>query len=105
MPNMNEAVAAFGGRLLPWGWWRLLRGRARARSARVFLMGIRPSARRLGLPARFLGALRDVLERSRIDELEFSWVLPENVELVAMLERFGVRRAQVLRLYRKNLGD
>ena len=105
MPNMNEAVAAGGGRLLPWGWWRLLRGRARARSARVFLLGIRPSARRLGLPARFLGALRDVLERSRIDELEFSWVLPENVELVAMLERFGVRRVQVLRLYRKNLGD
>ncbi len=104
IPNMNEAVAAGGGRLFPLGWLHLLLGKRRARSARVFLLGVKPEARRLGLPVRFFGALHPVLKDSRIDELEFSWILPENTELVALIERFGGRRAQVLRLYEKCLG-
>lgn len=104
IPNMNEAVAAGGGRLLPFGWLHLLLGKRRARSARVFLLGVKPEARRLGLPVRFFGALHPVLQHSRIDELEFSWILPENTELVALIERFGGRRAQVLRLFEKRLG-
>jgi GNAT superfamily N-acetyltransferase len=104
IPNMNEAVAAGRGRLFPFGWLHLLLGRRRARSARVFLLGVKPDARRIGLPVRFFGALHPIILHSRLNEMEFSWILPENAELIALIERFGGRRVQVLRLFEKRLG-
>src|SRR5438876_2403068 len=47
LPNLNEATADLGGRLLPFGWLKLLwRLRVRRlRSARVILMGVRMAHR------------------------------------------------------------
>ncbi len=103
MPNLNEAIAASRGRLFPFGWLRLLFARKRATSIRFFLMGAKHSARRLGLSVRFLRAMHPLIIDSRIDVMEFSWILPENTELVSMIERLGGNRVQVLRLYEKRL--
>jgi hypothetical protein len=104
IPDVNEIIKRIDGRLLPWGWLRLLRERKRVGGVRLFLMGVRPSARRLGLPVLFIRRYHEILTRSpTFRELEFSWILEDNHETIALIQRVGGWRAQTLRLYEKSL--
>lgn len=102
--NVNEIVQRIDGKLLPLGWLHLLRGRHRVRSLRLFLMGVRQEARRFGLPALFIQRYHEILrDIPHVELLEFSWILEENHQTIRLLERFGCRKAQTLRLYEKAL--
>jgi GNAT superfamily N-acetyltransferase len=104
IPNVNEIIQRIDGRLFPWGWWRLLRERKRVKGVRLFLLGVRASARRLGLPVLFIRRYREILLRSpTYQELEFSWIVEDNHETIALIRRVGGWRAQTLRLYEKAL--
>lgn len=105
IPNMNELVRRIGGRLWPTGWWTLLTQRRRVSSVRLFLLGVRPQARRLGLPLLFIRRYHDrLVPNPQFREMEFSWILEDNHETIALIERVGGYRAQTLRLYQKALG-
>jgi hypothetical protein len=68
------------------------------------MTGVRPQFRRLGLPLIFVARCRAELARRRATELEFSWILDDNAEVIAGLERMGARHVQTLRLLEKRLG-
>lgn len=99
MPDMNVLIKETGGRLWPFGWWTLLTGRRRITRYRTFMMGVRPRFRRLGLPLLFLSRCREQLLKRRATLLEFSWILEDNHETRAVIERIGGWRAQTLRLF------
>lgn len=104
IPNMNEIIKRIDGRLFPFGWLRLLMERRRCESVRLFLLGLRQKARRLGLPILFIKRYHELLESNpRIRQMEFSWILEDNYETLALIERVGGWRAQTLRLYEKRL--
>ncbi len=104
IPNVNEIIQRIDGRMFPFGWWRLLRDRKRVTTMRLFLLGVRPSARRFGLPALFIRRYRELLHASAtLREMEFSWILEDNHETLALIYRLGGRRVQTLRLYEKPL--
>jgi GNAT superfamily N-acetyltransferase len=105
IPNVNEIIQRIDGRLLPFGWWRLWRERKRVTTLRLFLLGVRPQARRLGLPVLFMRHYHKVLAgASHVREMEFSWILEDNHETLSLIDRLGGRRVQTLRLYEKKLG-
>ena len=103
MPDMNELLARMNGRLLPTGVFRLLFGRRAIKRFRVLMMGVRPKYRRTGLPLIFLQRCQDELLRCGASLLEFSWILEDNYEVLAILERIGAVRVQTLRLFEKTL--
>ncbi|MEY2881127.1 MAG: hypothetical protein RLZZ15_3507 [Verrucomicrobiota bacterium] len=103
MPDFNVPIKASGGRLWPLGWWRMLRARTRLTRFRVMMTGVRPQFRRLGLPMIFAAKCREELRRRGATDLEFSWILDDNREVIESLERMGARRVQTLRLYEKAL--
>jgi hypothetical protein len=104
IPNVNEIIQRIKGRMLPFGWLRLLLGRRRVTGIRLFLLGVRVEARRLGLPVLFIRRYHEVLHASpRLKQMEFSWILEDNHETLALIKRFGGWRAQTLRLYEKPL--
>ena len=104
IPNMNELVQRIRGRLWPFGWWRLLTQRKRVTTVRLFLLGVRPQARLLGLPILFIRHYHELLTRSsHFREIEFSWILEDNHDTIALIERVGGFRVQTLRLYEKGL--
>jgi hypothetical protein len=43
------------------------------------------------------------LQRCGASLLEFSWILEENREVIAIIERIGATRVQTLRLFEKTL--
>lgn len=108
LPNLNELIADFNGRLLPLNWlkllWRLQRG---ARTARVPLMGIRRSfsGSLVGGLAPFLviDALRKGLRAKGVRQVELSWILEDNRPMRHVIESLGAKPYKTYRVYEKLL--
>ncbi len=109
LPDINEAIADLNGRLLPFGWAKLLwRLKVRHPSAvRVPLMGVRRAHRntRLGLALAFAvcDPLRWAAHQRGAKEIEMSWILEQNQGMRTLAEAFGGERYKTYRMYEKAL--
>ncbi|RPI47399.1 MAG: dATP pyrophosphohydrolase [Betaproteobacteria bacterium] len=108
LPNLNEAIADFGGRLLPFNWLTLyLRLRRGTRTARVPLMGIRPEYQGgvLGGLIAFviIDRLRSAARARGIQKVELSWILEDNWPMRRVIESLGAVPYKTYRLYEKAL--
>jgi hypothetical protein len=109
LPNLNELIADFGGRLLPFNWLKLLlRLRRGARTARVPLMGIRRgvSGGLVGSLAPFLviDTMRKGLQAKGVRQVELSWILEDNRPMRHIIESLGASAYKTYRVYEKSLG-
>ncbi|MFT5132991.1 MAG: GNAT superfamily N-acetyltransferase, partial [Gammaproteobacteria bacterium] len=92
LPNINELISDFNGRLFPFGWlklmWRV--SRRQATTGRVPLMGIRKKYQKkaIGSALTFLvvDAVRHQLFAHGIKEVEMSWILENNSGMRGFLE-------------------
>jgi GNAT superfamily N-acetyltransferase len=109
LPNINEAIADLGGRLLPLGWakllWRLkVRG---TRTARMPLMGVRKkyqgTQRGAALALGVIEAVRSWHADHGAKEAELSWVLEDNRPTHDIIEMVGGRAYKTYRVYEKIL--
>jgi hypothetical protein len=109
LPNLNEAIRDLSGRLLPFGWARLLWRLkvAGVRTARVPLMGVRRSlgGGLLGrvLPLFLVDAMRREALALGIRRVEMSWVLEDNAPMRRLAETFGARAYKTYRVYERDL--
>ena len=110
LPNLNEAIADLDGRLLPFGWakllWRLKVARG-PRTGRVLLMGIRTAWRRTLLGSALilmvLESLRRGLTKEGLERIELSWVLEDNLPMRRVIESIGGRIYKTYRIFEKSL--
>jgi hypothetical protein len=109
VPNIHEAIAPLKGRLLPFGWLRLLWKLkvTGTRTARVPLMGVRQQYHltRQGpvLALLLIEALKASFVRRNIEALEMSWILETNAGMRGILERIGAKAYKRYRLYEKHI--
>jgi GNAT superfamily N-acetyltransferase len=109
LPNINEAIADLQGRLLPFGWakllWRLKVGRLR--TLRVPLMGVRRKYHGTLTGAALMTSMFDTIRAAAyargFREAELSWVLEDNRPMRHISERMGARVYKRYRLYEKAL--
>jgi len=108
-PNINEMIRDLNGRLLPFGWlkllWRLkVTG---ARSSRVPLMGVRRRYQGTMLGAALaLMAIAPVHEnacRKGVAEVDMSWILEQNQGMRKIIELLGGNAYKRYRIYQKDL--
>mgnify|MGYP006273960075 CR=1 FL=1 len=111
LPNLNEAIDDFQGRLFPLNWGRLIwhlkvRG---VKSARVLLMGVVPEHH-----SGILGSALSILLISQIHaslrekgyrEVELSWILEDNTPIRKMIESLGGSVTRTYRVFEKPLTD
>lgn len=109
LPNINEAIADLNGRLLPWGWAKLL-WRLKVRlptNARVPLMGIsshlHDSALGGGVAMSLIRRARDASLGHGIITTETSWILEDNKGMRAIMERIGGVISKRYTVYEKSL--
>ncbi|MNI78521.1 hypothetical protein D3C73_1349000 [compost metagenome] len=109
IPNINEAIASLKGRLLPFGWLRLLwrlyvKG---TRTARVPLMGVKQAYQfsRLGptLALLLIEALKPPFVKRGIEALEMSWILESNAVMRKILDQIGATPYKRYRVYEKRI--
>lgn len=109
IPDVNEALDGLNGKLMPFGWMRLI-SRIHAsgtRRARIPLFGIAPRWR-----ARADGALAgwhlvaNAIEtgaRNGIDTIEMSWMLETNRAVLLVAGKFEKSPYRVFRIFEKDL--
>jgi hypothetical protein len=109
LPNINEIIHDLNGRLLPFGWlkllWRLKVGYPK--SARIPLMGVirKYQRSRLGPTLAFMvtDAAKGPVIRRGIEEMEMSWILEDNAGMRSIIEALSGVTYKTYRLYEKNL--
>ena len=109
LPNINESIRDLNGRLLPFGWLKLLwRLKVRyPKSARILLMGVRKQYHHTpfgpALSYMITDTLRYPVLARGIREMEMSWILEHNSGMRNIIESLGGRAYQTFRLYEKTL--
>lgn len=109
LPNLNEAIADLNGRLLPFGWakllWRLkVRG---VTSSRVLLMGVTremaPTAAGRLAPFHLIGKIREEVLRQGIHTVEIGWILEDNKPMLSIAEALCGAPYRTNRVYERAL--
>jgi hypothetical protein len=109
LPNVNEAIEGLNGKLLPFGWakllWRLKV--KRVKSIRIPLMGLKKkfadSLRGQVVPFHLMNAGRDAGIGLGYEKFEFSWILEDNLPMRRISEAMGAEIYKTYRIYEKAL--
>jgi hypothetical protein len=109
IPNLNEAIADLNGRLLPFGWAKLL-WRIKFRfpaSGRVPLMGVRQRYQQTrlgaGLAMLCIDSIRGPSERAGLEDAELSWILEDNHGMRSIMESIGGAVTKTYAMFEKSL--
>ena len=109
LPNINEVIRDLNGRLLPFGWLKMLwRLKVKyPKSARIPLMGVRSQYHNSLMGAAlafgiFADVQQQVLKRG-IKEIELSWILEDNMRMRNIIESISGRIYKTYRIYSKKL--
>jgi len=109
LPNINEAIADLKGKLLPFGWakllWRLkVKG---PKTGRVPLMGVKrkfaSTLRGQLLPFQLIDAVAQAARKQGYERYELSWVLEDNQAMRRICDAGGARIYKTYRVYEKAL--
>jgi hypothetical protein len=108
LPNLNEAIRDFKGKLLPFNWIKLLlRLKRGTQTARVPLMGVRRSfsgGLATGLvPFLIMESMRKGAMEKGIRQIELSWILENNRPMRRIIESLGSVAYKTYRVYEKSL--
>ena len=109
LPNINEAICDLDGKLLPFGWLKLL-WRLKVsypKSARIPLLGVRKRYQQsllgTGLSLAVIDAVKASVLKRGMTEVEMSWVLDDNRSMRKIIEALGGVEQKRYRIYEKNL--
>lgn len=108
LPNLNEAIRDFGGKLLPFNWIKLLlRLKRGTRTGRVPLMGVRRSfsgGLAAGMvPFMIIDSMHKGAIEKRMQQIELSWILEDNRAMRRIIEALGAVAYKTYRVYEKSL--
>ena len=109
IPNANEAFAKLKGKLLPFGWARLLNTIhvAGTRTSRVPIAGSvkkwRTSSVGHMAMARMMLESFEIARANKIQRVEISWVLETNIHAVQSIELFGAKQIRRFRIFERSI--
>ncbi|MBX7074618.1 MAG: GNAT family N-acetyltransferase [Pirellulales bacterium] len=99
LPDYNPRIKEIDGRLLPFGFLRLLSRKKDIHRVRVVAINVLPEFQRVGLGLVLMRALAQPARDLKIAEGEFSWVLETNELARLGLEKGGARIYKTWRMY------
>lgn len=103
LPDVNPAIKACAGRLLPFGWWRFRRALRQVRHLRVLTLGVAPEHRGRGLDAALINAVVVTGIAHGFRSAECGWVLEDNTAMLEPLRGIGAREYRRYRIYERAL--
>lgn len=98
LPNINEVMPP-NGRLFPFGWYKLLFGRKRIKTARLFTLGVIPGYRKRGVEAMLCFETARAAKSLGHSSGEIGWTLEDNILINRAIESFGGQLDRRYRLF------
>lgn len=103
LPDINPALKAMKGRMLPFGWLHFLLQRRRIDRMRVTAMGIVKEHRKKGVDALLYAETFRIGLKKGYKTAEISWVLEDNPDMNAVAQRIGAVHYKTYRFYERPL--
>jgi GNAT superfamily N-acetyltransferase len=103
IPDINQVLARFNGRLFPTGIFHLLRRKKIINRARLVMLGVVPEYRNKGFD---LLLIHEIVARAKVNgivEGECGWTLEDNDSINHGIEAAGGVRNKTYRIYQKQL--
>jgi len=101
-PDINILLGRIRGRLLPFGWARLLCGVKKLRDYRLFGLAVHPDWHGKALDALMYIHLQQSLAAKKV-RMEANYILEDNLHIKNALERLGMQHINTYRIYEKPL--
>lgn len=101
LPDINILIKNIQGRLLPFGWWKLLRGLRKLRRGRVITLGVKHHLRLHGIDVILINEFIQRALRKGYTEVELSWILENNHTMNRPLEKLNAQRNKIYRIYER----
>ncbi|MDR9415713.1 MAG: hypothetical protein RI564_05485 [Gracilimonas sp.] len=104
LPNINEILKDLDGKLLPFGFIKLLWNKKKTKGLRTALMGVLPEWQGKGIDALLhQRSMQNGMPDEYKEESELSWILESNTEMIRVAERIGGELDKTYRMYSKAL--
>lgn len=102
IPDINVLLKGLNGRLLPFGWLKLLRGIPRLTQYRMFALGVVPAYQGKGIDSLLYRALYDSIY-SKDMKMEINYVLEDNDPMNNAIIKLGAKPYRRYRVYEKDI--
>jgi len=104
LPDVNQAlIKVRNGRLLPFGWLKLLLAMKHIDQVRVVTLGIVKNFKNIGIDTvLYYETIKMSIEKG-MPRGEMSWVLEDNLRMCRPIERMGGKVYKTYRVYDKEL--
>ena len=103
MPSFSKALRKAGGKLLPLGWYHLLKARYFPEKAAFYLIGIKPEYQNKGVTSIIFKEMNEVFNRNGISTVESNPELEENEAIRSLWKKYENRLHKRRRTYRDSL--
>jgi hypothetical protein len=103
IPDISDAVRRSGGKLLPFGIFRILRDLKRSKKLLMLLGGVRKSYRGKGLDVLMAAKMLQACMINKMDLIDLHLILENNTRMRAECERIGGEVIKRFRIYQKDL--
>lgn len=103
LPDYNQIFRDMNGKLLPFGWLKILMNKNKIDKVRTALMGVIPEYQGRGIDVLLH---REAIENGLVEGVyssEVGWILENNVQMVRVAEKIGGTLDKRYRMYKKNL--
>ena len=104
IPDINVLLKGLNGRLLPFGWLKLLRGIPRLTQYRMFALGVIPAYQGKGIDSLLYRALYDSIY-SQDMKMEINYVLEDNDPMNNAIIKLGAKPYRRYRVYEKDISS
>ena len=98
LPDINILLKGMHGRLLPFGWLKMLFGLKKIRQYRMWALGVVPEYRGRAIDTLLYKATYDALKDIEV-RMEINYVLEDNHRMNNALVKLGVKPARRYRVY------
>ena len=103
VPDINQVLRRMSGRLLPLGWWHLLRRRRTIDGCRVGFLGVRREFQHTGVAAGLYIEHFNMAAATRQTWGEMGWILETNDAMNRGMEAMGGKVVKRYRVYERPL--
>jgi GNAT superfamily N-acetyltransferase len=102
LPDLNHLLKGLNGRLLPFGWLKLLWGLPRLKRYRMFALGVLPEYHGKGIDSLLYRGLYESLYSADI-WMEINYVLEDNVPMNNAIRKLNAVPSRRYRIYQKQI--
>lgn len=103
LPDFNQVLKKMNGRLLPFGFLKILTGKKKIDFLRVIIMGVKPEYQKKAIDSVFYLETIKNGNKNGYTGAEISWVLEDNMPMRMAAEKLGAHKYKTYRIYKKNL--